>query len=111
MLWNWLLLLAAIVSEVIATSALKSSEGFSRFLPSVIVVVGYGIAFYCLVLTLRVIAMGVVYAIRSGIGIVLITLVGWLLFGQKLDFPALIGIVLIAAGVVVMNVFSKTMGH
>ena len=111
MLWTWLLLLAAIVSEVIATSALKSSEGFSRFWPSVIVVVGYGIAFYCLALTLRVIAMGVVYAIWSGIGIVLITLVGWLLFGQKLDFPALIGIVLIAAGVVVMNVFSKTMGH
>jgi multidrug transporter EmrE-like cation transporter len=111
MLRNWLLLLAAIVSEVIATSALKSSEGFSRFLPSVIVVVGYGIAFYCLALTLRVIPMGVVYAVWSGIGIVLITLVGWLLFGQKLDFPALLGIVLIAAGVVVMNVFSKTMGH
>ncbi len=111
MLRNWLLLLAAIVSEVIATSALKSSEGFSRFLPSVIVVVGYGIAFYCLALTLRVIPMGVVYAVWSGIGIVLITLVGWLLFGQKLDFPALLGVVLIAAGVVVMNVFSKTMGH
>ena len=111
MLRNWLLLLAAIVSEVIATSALKSSEGFSRFLPSVIVVVGYGIAFYCLALTLRVIPMGVVYAVWSGIGIVLITLVGWLLFGQKLDFPTLLGIVLIAAGVVVMYVFSKTMGH
>ncbi len=111
MLRNWLLLLAAIVSEVIATSALKSSEGFSRFLPSVIVVVGYGIAFYCLALTLRVIPMGVVYAVWSGIGIVLITLFGWLLFGQKLDFPTLLGIVLIAAGVVVMNVFSKTMGH
>ena len=111
MLRNWLLLLAAIVSEVIATSALKSSEGFSRFLPSVIVVVGYGIAFYCLALTLRVIPMGVVYAIWSGIGIVLITLVGWLLFSQKLDLPALLGIGLIAAGVVVMNVFSKTMGH
>ena len=108
---NWLFLLVAIVSEVIATSALKSSEGFSRFLPSVIVVVGYGIAFYCLALTLRVIPMGVVYAVWSGIGIVLITLVGWLLFGQKLDFPALLGVVLIAAGVVVMNVFSKTMGH
>ncbi len=111
MLRNWLLLLAAIVSEVIATSALKSSEGFSRFLPSVIVVVGYGIAFYCLALTLRVIPLGVVYAVWSGFGIVLITLFGWLLFGQKLDFPALLGVVLIAAGVVVMNVFSKTMGH
>ena len=108
---NWLFLFVAIVSEVIATSALKSSEGFSRFRPSVIVVVGYGIAFYCLALTLRVIPMGVVYAIWSGIGIVLITLVGWLLFDQKLDLPALLGIGLIAAGVVVMNVFSKTMGH
>ncbi len=108
---NWLFLFVAIVSEVIATSALKSSEGFSRFWPSVIVVVGYGIAFYCLALTLRVIPMGVVYAIWSGIGIVLITLVGWLLFDQKLDLPALLGIGLIAAGVVVMNVFSKTMGH
>ena len=108
---NWLFLFVAIVSEVIATSALKSSEGFSRFWPSVIVVVGYGIAFYCLALTLRVIPMGVVYAIWSGIGIVLITLVGWFLFDQKLDLPALLGIGLIAAGVVIMNVFSKTMGH
>ena len=108
---NWLFLFVAIVSEVIATSALKSSEGFSRFWPSVIVVVGYGIAFYCLALTLRVIPMGVVYAVWSGVGIVLITLVGWLLFDQKLDLPALLGIGLIAAGVVVMNVFSKTMGH
>ena len=108
---NWLFLLVAIVSEVIATSALKSSEGFSRLWPSVVVVIGYGIAFYCLALTLRVIPMGVVYAIWSGIGIVLITLVGWFLFDQKLDLPALLGIGLIASGVVVMNVFSKTMGH
>lgn len=111
MLKNWLILFVAIVSEVIATSALKSSEGFSRFWPSVVVVIGYGIAFYCLALTLRVIPMGVVYAIWSGIGIVLITLVGWFLFDQKLDLPALLGIGLIAAGVVIMNVFSKTMGH
>ncbi len=108
---NWLFLLMAIVSEVVATSSLKSSDGFSRFLPSVAVVVGYGIAFYCLALTLRVIPMGVVYAIWSGIGIVLITLVGWFLFDQKLDLPALLGIGLIGMGVVVMNVFSKTMGH
>ena len=108
---NWLFLLVAIVSEVIATSALKSSEGFSRFWPSAVVVVGYGIAFYCLALTLRVIPMGVVYAIWSGIGIVLITLVGWFLFDQKLDLPAIVGIGLVATGVVVMNVFSKTLGH
>ncbi|MFB0937224.1 MAG: SMR family transporter [Propionivibrio sp.] len=111
MLKNWLSLLTAIVSEVIATSALKSSDGFSRFWPSVAVVIGYGIAFYCLALTLRVIPMGVVYAIWSGIGIVLITLVGWFLFDQKLDLPALLGIGLITAGVVVMNVFSTSLGH
>ena len=108
---NWLFLFVAIVSEVIATSALKSSEGFSRFWPSVIVVIGYGIAFYCLALTLRVIPMGVVYAIWSGVGIVLITLVGWFLFDQKLDLPAVLGIGLIASGVVVMNVFSTSLGH
>jgi small multidrug resistance pump len=108
---HWLILFVAIASEVVATSALKSSEGFSRLRPSVTVVIGYGIAFYCLALTLRVIPMGVVYAIWSGTGIVLITLVGWFLFEQKLDLPALLGIGLIASGVFVMNVFSKTMGH
>jgi len=107
---KWLILGIAIVAETIATSALKSSEGFSRFWPSAIVVAGYGIAFYCLSLTLRVIPMGVTYAVWSGIGIALITLVGWLVYGQKLDAPALIGIALIIAGVIIMNVFSKS-GH
>lgn len=111
MIKNWLFLGLAIVSEVIATSALKASEGFSHFWLSLLVVIGYGIAFYCLALTLKVIPMGVVYAIWSGIGIVLITLVGWFLFNQKLDPPVLLGIGLIAAGVVVMNVFSKTIGN
>lgn len=111
MIKNWLFLGVAIVSEVIATSALKASEGFSHFWFSLVVVIGYGVSFYCLALTLKMIPMGVVYAIWSGIGIVLITLVGWFLFKQKLDLPALIGIGLIAAGVVVMNVFSKTMEH
>jgi len=108
---NWLFLFVAIVSEVVATSSLKLSDAFSRFLPSVVVVIGYGISFYCLALTLRVIPMGVVYAVWSGIGIVLITLVGWLVFSQKLDLPALLGIGLIAAGVVVMNVFSTSLGR
>jgi multidrug transporter EmrE-like cation transporter len=107
---KWLILGIAIVAETIATSALKSSEGFSRFWPSAIVVAGYGIAFYCLSLTLRVIPMGVTYAVWSGIGIALITLVGWLVYGQKLDAPALIGIALIITGVIIMNVFSKS-GH
>lgn len=108
---NWLFLVIAILSEVMATSSLKASDGFSRLWPSLAVIIGYGISFYFLALTLRVIPMGVVYAIWSGIGIVLITLMGWLLFSQKLDLPALLGVGLIAAGVVVMNFFSKTVGH
>lgn len=107
----WLLLAIAIVSEVIATSALKASQGFSRPLPTVIVLIGYVTAFYCLSLTLRTMPVGIVYAIWSGVGVALIALVGWLLFGQKLDLAAIIGLVLIVAGVVVLNVFSKSSAH
>jgi small multidrug resistance pump len=108
---NWLYLAIAIVAEVIATSALKASEGFTRTIPSTLVVIGYGVAFYMLSLTLRTIPMGVVYAIWSGAGIVLITLVGFFLFKQRLDLPALAGIGLIVAGVLVMQLFSKTTSH
>ena len=101
----------AIVAEVIATSALKASDGFTRAGPSVVMVVGYAIAFYCLALTLRVIPTGIAYAIWSGIGIVLISAVGWVWFRQALDLPALIGLGLIVAGVMVVNLFSKTVGH
>jgi small multidrug resistance pump len=107
---KWLVLGIAILAETIATSAMKSSEGFTKLIPSVIVVLGYGIAFYFLSITLRTIPVGIAYAIWSGVGIVLITLVGWIMFGQKLDAPALIGMALIIAGVVTMNVFSKS-GH
>jgi multidrug transporter EmrE-like cation transporter len=105
---KWIGLGIAIVAETIATSAMKSSEGFTRLLPSVIVVAGYAVAFYFLSTTLKVIPVGIAYAIWSGVGIVLISLVGWAMFGQKLDAPALIGIALIIAGVVVMNVFSTS---
>ena len=108
---NYVYLFAAIVSEVIATSALKAAEGFSRFWPSVIVIVGYGLAFYCLSLTMRTIPIGIVYAIWSGVGIVLIALVGLLFYRQPLDAPALIGMAFILAGVLIINVFSKTAGH
>ncbi|TXL75973.1 QacE family quaternary ammonium compound efflux SMR transporter [Vineibacter terrae] len=101
----------AIVSEVIATSALKASEEFSRLVPSIIVVVGYGVAFYFLSLTLRTIPVGIAYAIWSGVGIVLIALVGLLWFRQALDLPAIIGMALIIAGVVVVNLFSKSVPH
>ncbi|ARP85717.1 DMT family transporter [Bordetella genomosp. 9] len=105
---KWVYLFTAIVAEIIGTSALKASDGFSRFLPSAVTVVGYGVAFYFLSLTLRQMPMGVAYAIWSGVGIALITLVGFVFFDQRLDLPALVGMALIIAGVVVMNVFSSS---
>ena len=108
---NWLYLSIAILAEVIATSALKSAEGFTRLVPSVVTVVGYVVSFYCLSLTLRTIPVGIIYAIWSGVGIVLISLVGAVVFKQHLDAPAILGIALIIAGVVIMNVFSKSISH
>ncbi|HZZ10120.1 MAG TPA: SMR family transporter [Paraburkholderia sp.] len=105
------LLAIAIVAEVIATSAMRASEGFSRLLPAVVVVIGYGIAFYCLSLTLRSIPVGIVYAVWSGAGIVLITLVAVVMYRQIPDLPALIGLGLIIAGVAVLNIFSKMQAH
>ena len=107
----YVLLAIAIVAEVIATSALRASEGFSRLLPAVVVVLGYGVAFYCLSLTLRSIPVGIVYAIWSGVGIVLITLVALVLYGQMPDWPAIVGLGLIISGVVVLNLFSKMQAH
>jgi len=105
------ILLIAIVGEVAATSALKASEGFTRLGPSIITVVGYVLAFYCLSLVLRVIPVGVAYAIWSGVGIVLIAAVGWIWFRQVLDLPAIIGMALIIAGVLVLNLMSTSVGH
>lgn len=104
---HWLFLLIAIVAEVIATTALKSSDGFTKLWPSLLVIVGYGVAFFCLSLAIRTISVGVAYAVWSGIGMVLITIVAWLLFNQRLDIPAFIGISLILAGVIVLKLFSK----
>lgn len=108
---SYVYLLIAIVAEVIATSALKSAEGFTRLGPSAIVVVGYGIAFFCLSLTLRTLPVGIAYAIWSGVRIVLVTGFAWIYYGQKLDLPALIGLGLIIAGVVVINLMSKSVAH
>ncbi|WP_408525434.1 DMT family transporter [Paraburkholderia fungorum] len=105
------LLAIAIVAEVIATSALRASQGFSRLVPAVVVVLGYGIAFYCLSLTLRSIPVGIVYAVWSGAGIVLITLVAVVMYRQVPDLPAIIGLGLIIAGVAVLNMFSKMQAH
>lgn len=107
----WVLLAAAIVAEVIATSALKSSDGFSRLWPSLLVVAGYGAAFFLLSLTLRAIPVGIAYAVWSGVGIVLVAAIAWLVHGQRLDAPAVLGMALIVAGVVVLNVFSKALAH
>lgn len=108
---TYLYLIVAIAFEVVATSALKQSAGFSRAAPSIIAVVGYAFAFYFLSLTLRQMPVGVMYAIWSGAGIVLITAIGWIVFKQALDIPAMIGMALILSGVVVINLFSKTMSH
>lgn len=106
-----LILAIAIICEVIATSALKASEGFTKPWPSLIVVAGYGIAFYCLSLTLKSIPVGIAYAIWSGLGIVLVSAAGWILYKQKLDAGAIVGMLLIIAGVIVVNVFSKSEAH
>jgi small multidrug resistance pump len=105
----WLAL--AIVAEVIATSALKASEGFTRSTPSLIVAAGYAVAFYGLSQTLKSMPVGLAYAIWSGAGIVLVTAIACVVFKQRLDLPALAGMGLIIAGVLVINLFSKSAGH
>ena len=107
----WLALSIAIVAEVIGTSALKLSAGFSRPWPSAVVVAGYAVAFYCLAVTLKHMPVGVAYAVWSGAGTVLIALVGVLAFRQKLDVAAIVGIALIVAGVLVLNLFSHSAAH
>ncbi len=104
----WFMLFVAIVAEVIATSTLKSTEGFTRLWPSAIVVVCYETAFILLSLTLKKIPVGIVYAVWSGVGVALITLVAWYFLGQTLDVAGVAGVALIVGGVVVINAFSKT---
>ena len=108
---NWIYLIVAIVSEVVATSALKASAGFTVLIPSIIVAVGYSSAFYFLSLTLGTIPIGMAYSVWSGVGIALITLIGWMFFNQSLDLPAIIGILLIVAGVIDMYGFSESIAY
>jgi small multidrug resistance pump len=108
---HWIYLSVAIISEVIATSTLKASDGFSRLWPSLIVTAGYVSAFYFLSLTLKTIPVGMAYAIWSGAGVGLIALIAWVFFGQKLDIPAIIGLLLVVAGIFVLNAFSRTIAH
>ena len=108
---NWLFLSIAIITEVIATSALKATNGFTRFWPSLVVVVGYGLSFYFMSLALHTIPVGIAYAVWSGVGIILIALIARFAYDQRLDLPALVGMALIVVGVLVMNLFSKAVAH
>lgn len=105
---HWVLLAIAIVAEVIGTSFLKASDGFTRFWPSVVVVSSYCVAFYFLALTLKTLPVGIAYAVWAGAGIALIALIGWVVFGQALDLPAAVGIALIVAGIGVLQLFSSS---
>jgi small multidrug resistance pump len=108
---HWLHLTIAILAEVVATSCLKASANFTKLGPSLVVIAGYGCAFYFLSLTLDRIPAGVAYAVWSGVGVTLIAAIGWLFLGQKLDAPAVVGMGLIVAGVVVINAFSRAGAH
>lgn len=108
---KWIYLFIAILAEVVGTSALKAAEGFTKWVPSLIVVVGYGVAFYFLSVSLKSIPMGIGYAIWSGVGIVLISLIGYIVYKQTLDWPAVVGIALILVGVLVIQLFSSAASH
>ena len=108
---NWFYLTLAIFCEVLATSTLKSTDSFTRLIPSLLVVSGYGGAFYFISLTLSSIPIGVAYAVWSGIGIVLISILDWLLYDQKLNYTCMLGMFFIIVGVVILNIFSQSTNH
>jgi len=108
---KWVFLSIAILAEVVATLSLKSAEGFTKLLPSIIVIIGYGTAFFFLSLTLKSIPVGITYAIWSGAGITLISIIAYFIFKQSLDFPAIIGMLFIITGIIVINLFSKSISH
>lgn len=105
---SWFYLMIAIFAEIIATTALKKTEGFSQLAPSILTLLGYGIAFFFLSLSLRTIPVGIAYAVWSGVGIVAISLIGLIAFKQSLDLAAVIGIGFIVLGVLILNIFSKS---
>lgn len=108
---HWIALTVAIIAEVIGTTALKASNEFTQLIPSIIVVTGYGIAFYFMAISLRVLPVGIMYAIWSGMGIVLVSVIAWVVYKQNLDLASLVGIGLIISGVLVINLFSTSVGH
>ncbi len=105
------ILFLAILSEVIATTSLKFSEGFTKLIPSLVVVIGYGLSFYLLSIALKVMPIGVAYAIWSGVGLILTVIAGMILFQESLDWARVTGILLIIAGIVFINVVSKSVAH
>jgi len=107
----YLFLVVAILFETVGTTALQASHQFSRLAPSILVVIAYSAAFYCLAFALRFMPVGIAYAIWSGLGIVFIAAIGYLLFGQKLDWPALLGIAMILGGILVIHLFSNSATH
>ncbi len=107
----YLVLMFAVLAETIGTTALQASQQFSRPLPSIIVVVAYGAAFYLLAIALKTFPVGIAYAMWSGMGIVFIAIIGFAVFGQRLDWPAILGIGMIMAGILVINLFSSTATH
>lgn len=108
---QYIVLLLAVAAETIGTAALQASEQFSKLVPSVVVVIAYAISFYLLALALRTIPLGIAYALWSALGIVFIALIGFLVYGQKLDLPAILGIGLILSGIVVIHLFSNSASH
>ena len=105
---KWIYLIIAIITEVIATSALKESQGFSKIIPSIIVVVGYSFTFYFMSLTLKEMSVGITYAIWSGMGILLISLIGYFRYNQTLDVPAVLGMLFIGLGIIIIRFFSTS---
>ena len=105
------ILFFAVLSEVIATTSLKFSEGFTRLVPSIVVVVGYGLSFYLLSITLKVMPIGIAYAFWSGVGIILTVIAGKIIWNESLDWARVTGVVLIIVGILIINLFSKTTAH
>lgn len=108
---HYIYLTIAVLAETIGTTALQASQQFTRIVPSAIVIIGYAVSFYFMALTLKVMPVGIVYAIWSGLGILLIAAIGFVVFGQRLDWPAVAGLMLIILGIMVIHLFSKTSGH
>ena len=108
---HYIWLFVAILAETLGTTALQASQQFTRLWPSVAVVIFYAFSFYCLSIALRFMPVGIVYAIWSGLGIVLIALIGLVIFGQRLDWPAILGLAMIVAGILVIHLFSGTSTH